>query len=154
MGEPNSSINRKELEYSASLMSQSFWFVEFKKFLKLRYEGCDEADIKEQVISGNLFGAPNEYRARRIYGYLLNRANELDTQGIKLFFSCDLATQKLINLICLFRQDRLLFEFVNEVYRENHILGKEELEQAEANVFFKNKEVQSDVVATWTDSTK
>lgn len=141
-------------EYSAGLMSQSFWFVEFKKYLKLKADGMSEEEIKELIISGNLFGAPNEYRAKRIYGYLYNRISKLDEAGIELFFSSDLATQKLLNLVCLFRQDRLFFEFVNEVYREKAILGTEVLDVSDARIFFKNKEVQSDTVATWTDGTK
>lgn len=135
-------------------MSQSFWFVEFKKYLKLKVEGMSEEKIKELIISGNLFGAPNEYRAKRIYGYLYNRISKLDEAGIELFFSSDLGTQKLLNLVCLFRQDRLFFEFVNEVYREKAILGTEHLEATDASIFFKNKEVQSETVATWTEGTK
>lgn len=86
--------------------------------------------------------------------YLLKRTNQLDTQGLQLFFDSDLQTQKLINLICILRQDRLFFEFINEVYREKNILGTEYLENSDGNIFFKNKDIQSDVIASWRDSTK
>ena len=54
---------------------------------------------KKRIIEENLFGAPNEYRARRIYGYLINRVSAVEKELADLFFSSDLATQKLINLI-------------------------------------------------------
>ena len=140
--------------YSAGLMSQSFWFVEFKKYLKLLADNLSEEEIKKQVITGNFFGAPNEYRNQRIYRYIYNRCKALDEQGQKLFFSSDLSTQKLINLVCIIREDRLFFEFLNEVYREKIILGAEFLENADAKIFFRNKEIQSDIVAGWNESTK
>ena len=146
--------NINELEYSAGIMSHSFWFIEFKKYLKLQDEGYDEQSIKQMVVKENLFGAPNEYRASRIYAYIANRVAQLDDKGIALFFSSDLATQKMINLLCILRQDRLFFEFINEVYREKAILGEETISKADANIFFKNKEIQSEVVAGWTETTK
>ena len=33
--------------YSAGLMSQSFWFLEFKKAVRLRQEGCARAGHRE-----------------------------------------------------------------------------------------------------------
>lgn len=140
--------------YSAGLMSQSFWFVEMKKLIKLIDDGKSEQEIKKLCIEDNLFGAAKEYRAKRIYGYLWNRAKNLDELLIKLFMSSDLATQKLINLIAILKGDRLFFEFLFEVYREKSILGVTHIEKADVNIFFKNKEIQSDNVATWADSTK
>ena len=36
--------------YSAGLMSQSFWFLEFKKAVKLRQEGLDYDEIKKKCV--------------------------------------------------------------------------------------------------------
>lgn len=140
--------------YSAGLMSQSFWFIEMKKLIKLMTDGKSEQEIKKSCIEGNLFGAAKEYRARRIYGYLWNRAKNLDAYMIDLFTESDVATQKLINLIAILEGDRLFFEFLYEVYREKAILGVPYLEKADVNIFFRNKEVQSENVASWNDSTK
>lgn len=64
--------------YSAGLMSQSFWFIEMKKLIKLIADNKTEQEIKEICIEKNLFGAAKEYRARRMYGYLWNRTKNLD----------------------------------------------------------------------------
>lgn len=105
-------------------------------------------------IDENLFGAAKEYRAKRIYGYIWNRVKRLDKTLIDLFCTSDLTTQKVINLIAILRSDRLFFEFMFEVYREKNILGIPVIEDADVNIFFKNKEIQSDDIATWTDGTK
>ena len=140
--------------YSAGLISQSFWFVEMKNVIKLIDDGKSDEDIKKMCIEENLFGAAKEYRAKRIYGYIWNRAKRLDKTLIDIFCTSDLATQKVINLIAILRSDRLFFEFMFEVYREKNILGIPIIEDADVNIFFKNKEIQSEDIADWTDGTK
>ena len=140
--------------YSAGLMSQSFWFLEFKKAVRLRHEGLDYDEIKKKCVEENLFGAAKEYRALRMAGYIITRLKAMDDTLVELFCASDLATQKLINLITILRTDRLFFEFVYEVYREKVILGVEYMEDADVNVFFIRKETQSELIAGWKDSTK
>lgn len=135
-------------------MAQSFWFSEFKQFLKLKKDGYDTEEIKKVVIEENLFGAPNEYRAKRMYGYISNRAKVIEEDLTNLFFLSDLATQKIINLIAIIRKDRLFFEFLYEVYREKVIIGEETLDLTDVKVFFNHKETQDDSIADWKDSTK
>lgn len=143
-----------EAKYSAGLMSQSFWFIEMKKVIRLIYEGKSEAEIKELCLGENLFGAAKEYRAMRIYGYIWNRAKKLDDKLIELFITSDLSTQKIINLVAILKTDRLFFEFMYEVYREKVILGIPVLEESDINIFFKNKEIQDEGIAGWKDTTK
>ena len=143
-----------EKKYSAGIMAQAFWFNEFKQYLNLIKNGYSTDELKKEVIEDNLFGAPNEYRAKRMYGYISNRANALEDNLLNLFFSSDLATQKIINLIAVIRKDRLFFEFLYEVYREKIIIGEEKLDLADGKTFFNHKETQDDSLAEWKDATK
>ena len=143
-----------EEKYTSGLMAQAFWFVEIKKVIDLIREGKSDEEIKKICIEENLFGAPKEYRARRIYGYIWNRVKKLDRQLIEMFCSADLAAQKLINLIAIIRTDRLFFEFLYEVYREKNIIGVPVLEDADAHIFFRGKEMQDETIAAWRDGTK
>lgn len=144
----------QELPYSAGLMSQSCWFIEFKKLVQLIADGKSEEEIKQECLVNNLFGYAKEYRAKRVYGYLTNRAKMLDQPLIDLFMSSDVQTQKIINLITIVRGDRLFFEFLFEVYREKNILGHEVLDDTDFNVFFREKGNQSEIVDAWSESTK
>ena len=85
-----------EEKYSAGLISQSFWFVEMKKVIKLIDDGKSEEEIKKMCIEENLFGAAKEYRAKRKYGYIWNRAKRLDKTLIDLF--CTSSQQPLKGL--------------------------------------------------------
>lgn len=144
--------NRAE-SYSAGLMSEAPWFLEFKKMVLLFHDGIDLEEIKRKCIEENLFGMPKEYRARRTYGYLLNRLNIMDEQLIDLFCSSDLATQKIINLVTVLKGDILFFEFVNEVYREKSIVGYTELSLEDANVFFSEKAAHDEGMSEWIETT-
>ena len=127
--------------YSAGLMSESYWFLEFKEYLKLKKNNVSDEDIKNEIVENNLFGSPNEYRSKRIYGYVRRRVETIDGELLHLFFSSDLSTQKIINLICILRNSRIFFDFVNEVYREKICLGMEFIENSDMNIFFKNKKI-------------
>lgn len=143
-----------EMEYSAGLMSQSFWFLEFKKAVKLRQDGLSYDEIKKKCIEENLFGAAKEYRALRMAGYIINRIKTMDDTLVNVFCTSDLATQKLINFITILRTDRLFFEFIYEVYREKVIVGSKYIEDVDLKVFFTQKENQSDLILGWKDTTK
>ena len=140
--------------YSAGLMSQSFWFTEFKKIAKLRQDGLPYDEIKKRCVEENLFGAAKEYRAVRMSGYLIARLRAMDDEMLALFCEADLATQKLMNLICVLGTDRLFFEFVYEVYREKALLGAAYLEDSDSNACFTRKEMQEALIAGWKESTK
>lgn len=150
----NSRIPIQDLPYSAGLMSQSSWFIEFRKIVSLLAGGKTEEEIRTECLDNNLLGAPKEYRAKRMCGYLINRSRMLDEELIRMFMAGDLETQKQINLIAILCGDRLFFEFVYEVYREKAILGQRELEDADISVFFRRKGDQSDIVENWNESTK
>lgn len=140
--------------YSAGLMSQSFWFHEFKKAVKLMKDGLSFDEIKKKCVEENLFGAAKEYRALRMAGYIVNRLKVMDDTMVDLFLTSDLTTQKLINLITILKQDLLFFEFIYEVYREKVILGAETLDDMDVKSFFTKKEGQSELILGWKESTK
>lgn len=141
-------------DYSSGIISQSFWFVETKKVIKLIQDGKEYEDIKKLCIDENYFGMDNAYRAKRMFGYIWNRVRNIDKKMIQLFCDSDLSTQKIINLILIMKVDRLFFEFLYDVYREKVILGAEVLDESDLKIFFTNKEKQNEDISKWTDATK
>ena len=140
-------------KYSSGLIEESFWFVEFKQFIKLLSEGRTWEEIKSMCLEDNLLGISKQYRITRIFAYLKNRIETLDKGMLDLFLESDLQTQKLINLIAIAKYNRLFFEFLYEVYREKVMLGALELMDSDINIFFKNKQEQDEKIAKWVDST-
>lgn len=140
-------------EYSAGCVSKPTWFLEFKKFVKLLDSGKSYQDIRSLSIEENVFSATTEYRAKQIYNGVSKRVMILPKEFLELFSQVDLAAQKMIVLIAILELDKLFFEFVYEVYREKLILGIQEIMDSDINIFFKNKQSQSETVASWKDYT-
>jgi len=140
-------------QYSSGLVSESFWFIEFKKIVELRNKDKSWDEVRELCLNENLLGISKEYRAKRTYGYLKNRIEALDENIYEVFINTDLATQKIIVFIAVAKQNRLFFEFLYEVYREKVLLGADALTDSDINVYFKNKQQQNEAIAAWTDGT-
>ena len=139
--------------YSAGIMSESPWFLEFKKLVQMYHDGLNAQEVRRRCIEENIFGMQTERRIVSTFQYLNRRFQRLDDTLVDLFCNSDLATQKLINLIGVVSGDRLFFEFLNEVYREKCILGFDAIDVSDVNTFFRNKSVESEELAAWKEST-
>lgn len=140
-------------EYSAGAVKHSFWFLEFRKMITLLLDGNSIDSIKQMNIDENIFSAPTTERAKQIFNTVSARAQSLGESFYAYFVGSDIATQKIITLISIMNTDTLFFDFLYEVYREKLILGNEALLDSDIRVFFKNKQVQSERVASWQDYT-
>ena len=143
----------KRKEYSAGMVKLSFWFAEFRKVLELLSSGKTLPEIKQMNVQENIFSAPTQARAIQIFNTVSTRVKGLDSSFYAVFAKSDISTQKFIALIAVMRTDSLFFDFVYEVYREKLILGIDELADSDVGIFFKNKQLQSEKVAKWTDYT-
>lgn len=140
-------------EYSAGAVKHSFWFMEFRKVVQLLSEGMTIEEIKTRNQAENIFGAPTVMRATQIFNTVSARVKMLDESFYPVFVTSEVSTQKLFNLAAVMAYDTLFGEFVYEVIREKMIIGSDEFTESDIRVFFKNKQLQDDKVATWTDAT-
>lgn len=142
-----------EQVYSAGAVSRPFWFVEFKKVAILLNQGLSLDEVREKVLSENLFDVAKEYRAKEILNGVFRRVKMLDSKGIELFCRSDMLTMKLIEFITIMQTDRLLAEFMNEVYCEKVLVGDYDLRDADFNTYFKKKQDVDEGFASLKDYT-
>ncbi|MBU3173711.1 DUF1819 family protein [Clostridium estertheticum] len=140
-------------EYSAGMVKLSFWFSEFRKVIELLSNGKTFTEIKTMNLEENIFSATTQARSIQIFRTVSTRVRSLDKSFYTLFGQSDIANKKVIALIAVMQSDSLFFDFVYEVYREKLIIGVDELADSDFGIFFKNKQLQSDKVAKWTDYT-
>ena len=140
-------------EYSAGAVKHSFWFMEFRKVVQLLSEGKTLDEIKKLNQEENIFGAPTVMRATQIFNTVSARIKMLDESFYQVFVTSEVSTQKLFNLVATMVYDTLFGEFVYEVIREKMIIGNDEFADSDIRVFFKNKQLQDEKVAEWTDAT-
>lgn len=140
-------------EYSAGAVKHSFWFMEFRKVVQLLSEGKTLDEIKKLNQEENIFGAPTVMRATQIFNTVSARIKMLDESFYPVFVTSEVSTQKLFNLVATMAYDTLFGEFVYEVIREKMIIGNDEFADSDIRVFFKNRQLQDEKVAEWTDAT-
>ncbi|MGM0882438.1 MAG: DUF1819 family protein [Bacillota bacterium] len=140
-------------EYSAGMVKLSFWFSEFRKVVSLINKGKTLNEIKALNFEENIFAAPTQERATQIFNTVSNRVKSLNQSFYTLFEQSDVSTQKMIGIIAIMKTDNLFFDFVYEIYREKLMIGNDELVDSDIRIFFKDKQLQSEKVAKWTDYT-
>ena len=146
-------VKLERKEYSAGTVKLSFWFSEFRKVIQLLNSGKAMEEIKAMNIEENIFAAPTAARAIQIFNTVSARVKSLDVSFYELFEKSDVATQKLIALLAVMKTDSLFFDFIYEVYREKLIIGSNRISDTNIRIFFKDKQLQSEKVAKWTDYT-
>jgi hypothetical protein len=144
----------RNLKYSAGAVSKGFWFQEFRKYNQMLQEGRTAQEIKELQRTQNIFLAPSPSYGKKTVNEVAKRTKALPKEILELFFQISISDQKLVNILGIMMTDRLFFEYMYEVYREQLIIGITAFEDSSVRVFLKNKSQQSDKVAGFKDQTK
>lgn len=140
------------MEYSAASVKFLLWFVETRETLKLLMEH-DIEEVRNIVVENNVYQQKSQGRLISEFGCIKKRIMAMPEDLQQFMVNTDVNSAKIVALVAAMAADRLLFEFIYEIYREEVRLGGEELKESDINIFFKNKIDQSDVIAGWTDAT-
>ncbi|MGG7056723.1 DUF1819 family protein [Clostridium tertium] len=140
-------------EYSAKLTGESFLLFEFKTIAKLKKDGFSDKDIRKKVLEENLFQYKYKSSISRRLTPLIQRINIIDETLINMLIEDPLESGAIINLYAIMKNDRLFFEFMNEVVREKIEYKYDFIEKKDINMFFIEKSEQSNLVLGWSDQT-
>jgi hypothetical protein len=144
--------NGGAMEYSAGMVSQLFAFVETRKTAQLLSQGFSKEEARKKIETENLYQLNNANRLRRTFNYIYKRLYSLPKGAIELLVQSDTENAKLLTLIGIMNTDGLFFEFVYEVYRGKVILGEKTIQDRDMNIFFDEKVMQSEEVASWSQA--
>lgn len=143
----------KKLEYKSTIKSRPYLYKETKKTASLVNKGLQIKDLKNESLENNIFQVETETRMKELASIIGTRLKELDSYLIQKIESSNIETSKLIVLYAILKNDRLFFEFMNEVYKEKIILKDLFIRDKDFGVFFQNKREQSDKVDSWSEYT-
>ncbi len=127
--------------------------MEFRNEVKLLSEGRTFEEIRELCKTENIFASVTPERALLTYNAVTARIKALGDSFYPVFMNGDVATQKLFALAAMMVNDTLFFDFVYEVIREKMIIGSNEYTQSDLNIFFKDKQLQCEKMAGWSEMT-
>ncbi|GAA5818043.1 MAG: putative protein [Methanobrevibacter sp. CfCl-M3] len=141
------------MKYSSGLVWKPFLFLESKKTAHYILERNNRKKIVEIAIKKNIYQVKTDNRSKTIANICVTRLNSLPKIIVKDILSKDVKTSKILVLISIMKTDKLFFEFMYEVFRNKVIIGEKFIDKKDLNIFFDNKMIQSDIVASWAEST-
>lgn len=141
------------LGYSTTIKTRGFLFLEAKKASSLYLQGFSAEEIKNKALEENIFLMKTENRRKEIAVTILERLGVLDEYLLKKLANGNLETGKQIVLYSILKTDRLLFEFMQEVYREKFFLRDYTITDRDFSSFFQRKAEQSEQLASLADYT-
>lgn len=141
------------MEYKSTIKSRPYLYKQTKKAASLINKGLKIEKLKSQSLENNIFQVETESRMKELASIISTRLKKLDDYLIKQIELSNIETSKLIVLYAIIKNDRLFFEFINEVYREKILLKHFLLEDKDFSMFFERKKEQSDKVNSWSEYT-
>ena len=142
------------MEYSASIMSAAFWYLETRTTAEYLVEGLTKEEIMELSLNDNIYQVNSERRKKELVRMCYRRLDGFSDELLEYFINSDFNAGRLIVLISILTTDRLFFEFMYEVFRQHIILGNYKLTRSDYKVFMLNKSSQSEIISNWEEKTK
>lgn len=140
--------------YKATFTREQFLFHEMRTVSQLMLEGKNDKEIIEEVFNNNLFQYPTEKSVKRMTKNCLKRLHLLeDERFIDIIANGASDSAKQVCLYAMMNQYRVVNEFMTSVIGEKYRLKDFSFSKKDINVFFSRLQEQSDVVASWSEST-
>ncbi len=140
--------------YKASFTREQFLFYEMRTVSQLMIEGKNDIEIRQLVFDNNLFQYPTEKSVDRMVKNCLKRLHLLeDMRLVSIIANGASDSAKQVCLYAMMNQYRVINEFMVNVIGEKYRIKDFSFSKKDMNVFFSRLQEQSDVVASWSDST-
>lgn len=140
-------------KYSARMVKSPTFFREMVEVGSLKFKGIDGIELRNRLIDNNILKITPPRRNKEITSAVLVRINALTNSELSLLVNGSLNDKKQIVLISIMKTERIMREFINEVYADKLVLGHTELEDVDFNTFFRRKAEEQEAVAKWQDVT-
>ena len=140
----------KELPYTSSIKDMPLMFPDMKRTALLLCEGKSGDEIVRLSTLENIFQLEKVKRRRDVPLRMIKRLSNLGMPLIEVIANGHYNDAKLIAFLALIKADRLLFEYMYEVYADKFHTGAEEISDRDFAEFIERKAQSSETVARWS----
>lgn len=140
--------------YKSSLTREAFLFYEMRTTANLMDKGLSEEAIINEIVTNNLYQYPTERSVERMAKFCARRLKSLDNKNLVKAIATE--TSEVSRQICLYammRDSRLVWEFMITVIGEKYRCLDSSFSKGDVTGFLMRLQEQSDVVASWGEST-
>ena len=140
-------------DYSAKLTAEPFLYVETKIIGRYLLDGEDEQELKKRNIEENLIKHKKVGSVKRVNSPIFRRLDVMDKEMLEEFVCSDIETSKYILLYAIMKTDRLVRDFIVEVYKDKLYMKKEYIEKFDIDNWYEEKCILSQALRERTEST-
>ena len=140
----------KEQEYTSSVKDMPLMFLEMKRTALLLCGGKSKGEILALSLKQNIYQLDKEKRRRDVPLRMIKRLSTIGQPLVEAIANgCD-SDAKLLVFLALMKSDRLIFEYMREVYADKFHAGHDEISGKDFIEFIDRKAQNSETVAKWS----
>ena len=126
-------------DYSAKLTAEPFLYNETKIIAEYILNGEDVNELKKRNIEENLIHYKKPKSIQRVNSPIFRRLSVLDEDMLREFVYSDIDTSRYILLYAIMKTDKLVRDFVIEVYKDKLLMQKEYIEKFDIDNWYEDK---------------
>ena len=143
----------KYLPYTSSIKDMPLMFLEMKRTAILLCEGKTSDEIVSLSMHKNIYQLDKQKRRRDLPLRMTKRLLTIEQPLVAIIASGNDTDAKLIAFLAFMKVDRLLFEYMYEVYADKYHAGYNEITDNDFLGFIDRKAHSSATVEKWSVST-
>jgi hypothetical protein len=139
-----------ELPYTSSIKDMPLMFSEMKRTAILLHEGKTADEIVRLSMDKNIYQLDKAKRRRDVPLRMIKRLEKIGSAPVEALACQNDRDAKLIAFFALMKADRLLFEYMVEVYADRYHAGHAEISDKDFADYIERKAQNSETVANWS----
>ena len=140
-------------DYSAKLTGEPFLYNETKIIAEYLLEGINPDELKRKNIEENLIKHNKLNSVKRVNSPIFRRLKIMDNEMLEEFVRSDIENSKYILLYAIMKTDKLVRDFIIEVYKDKLYMRKEYIEKFDIDNWYEEKCILSPTLRERTEST-
>ena len=113
----------------------------------------DNVELKKRKVEENLINLKKIGSVKRTNAPIFRRLNVMDKEMLKEFIYSDITTSKCILLYAIMKTDRLVRDFVIEVYKDKLYMRKDYIEKFDIDNWYEEKCILSSALKEKSEAT-
>ena len=140
-------------DYDAKLTGEPFLYNETKIIGRYLLDGENEDVLKKRNLEENLIKHKKSGSVKRVNLPIFRRLNVMSQEMLEEFVCSDIETSKYILLYAIMKTDRLVKDFVFEVYKDKLFMRKEYIEKFDIDNWYEEKCILSETLKNRSETT-
>lgn len=140
----------KELQYTSSIKDMPLMFSEMKRTALLLCENKTVDEVVRLSMEKNIYQLDKEKRRRDVPLRMIKRLSTISKSLLDVIAYGRDGEARLISFLALMKADRLIFEYMYEVYADRFHAGFDEISDKDFLNFIERKAQNSQTVAKWS----